>query len=164
MREIGLSLPAFWSELPDGDSDEDNGSQEPDVVPVTRTRQTSITSLYWSVAGSKVGRHGRPTITDVLTTLEATRSLLHSCRVNGTLQTAIFNFLFRYISTRVFNKLVIDPKLCCLAVGGHMTRRLERVKDWAVREGLKLPVDEHLDVVMQVSSSSPCVSQGVMCK
>ena len=153
MREIGLSLPAFWSEVPDSDEEHGAGSQEPDVVPVSRFRKTSITSSYWSATGSKIGRHGRPTITDILTTLEATRSLLQSCRVNATLQTAIFNFLFRYISTRVFNKLVIDPKLCCLAVGGHMTRRLERVKEWAVREGLKVPVEEHLSVVIQVSDT-----------
>lgn len=154
VRELGLFLPAFWSKAPDPEGDDhlslqEPNSQEPDVVP-TATRRTSITSLYWSVTSSKMGRHSQPNICDILTTLQATKSLLHTCRVNSTLQNAIFNFLFRYMSTRLFNKLVIDPKLCSLAVGSSMLRRLKRVREWADREGLKVPVDEHLNVIMQV--------------
>jgi len=84
-----MFLPAFFDDSSEADSEEgyisdgEGGEigKEPDVVPVKRpsiTRQTSMTGMYWSVAGSKVRRRGRPTIGDVLL---ASAILLSSSKV-----------------------------------------------------------------------------------
>lgn len=128
-------------------------SQEPDVVPISHgafAHQAGLTSLYWSAAAAKVGRKGRATLGGVLSTLSATVSLLHLCRVNNTLSILIFNLLFRYISMRLFNKLITEPKHCTKATGQRLLRRLERLKAWADKESLKLPADDHLEIIFQV--------------
>ena len=160
-----MFLSAFYDESLEADSEEGyisggesttsaSTGKEPDVVSVNRSpvsRQTSMTGMYWSVAGSKIRRRGRPTIGDVLTTLSSTVSLLRRCRVNATLSIMIFSLLFRYISTKLFNKLMADGKLCTQASGQKMKRRLERVKEWAEKEGMELPAEDHLCMIVQVS-------------
>lgn len=156
VQHLGILFHVFWSESANADSEEpslnvdDNVSRDPDVVPALVTHQASITSLYWSVAGTKISRRPQATIGDVVLTFNATKSLLHMCRVNVALQDLIFNFMFRYLSTRVFNILVNDPKLCCQRVGSCLVRRLSKVQLWADNEGLNLPVAEHLSAIMQV--------------
>lgn len=163
LRELSIFLPAFIDESPEADSEEgyvsegeSNGiGNEPDVVPVVRTpgisRQSSITGMYWSVAGSKIRRRGRPTIGDILITLSSTVSLLKRCRVNATLSVMTFAILFRYMSTKLFNKLVMEAKWCSRSVGQKLKRRLERIKVWAEKEGMELPAETHLSTVVQVS-------------
>ena len=163
-----MFLPAFHDDSNEADSEEGyisggegNGiGKEPDVIPVPRpptlSRQTSITGMYWSVAGSKIRRRGRPTIGDVLTTLSSTVSLLKRCRVNATLSVMIFSLLFRYISTKLFNKLVSDGKFCSRSIGQKLRKRLDRIKVWAEREGMELPAENHLSMVEQVRSCDVC--------
>lgn len=112
--------------------------------------QTSLTSLYWSAAAARIGSKGRATLGDVLSTLSATASLLHLCKVNHILSRLIFSLLFRYISMRLFNKLITEPRYCSKAVGQKLLRRLDRLKIWADKESLKLPADEHLQIICQV--------------
>ncbi len=164
LKELSIFLPAFYDESSEADSEEGyisggeaNGiGKEPDVVPVVCTpglsRQSSITGVYWSVAGSKIRRRGRPTIGDVLMTLGSTVSLLKRCRVNATLSVMTFAILFRYISTKLFNKLVTEGKYCSRSVGQKLRRRLERVKAWAEKEGMELPAETHLSMVVQVGT------------
>lgn len=169
LKELGMFLPTFYDESNEADSEEGyisggdgNGhgmGKEPDVVPVGHrggglSRQTSITGMYWSVAGSKIRRRGRPTIGDVLTTLSSTVSLLKRCRVNATLSVMIFSLLFRYISTKLFNKIISDPKYCSRAMGQKLKRRLDRIKSWAEKEGMELPAENHLVMVVQVRQDS----------
>ena len=163
LKELNIFLPSFYDDSTEADSEEGylsggegNGiGKEPDVVPVPRpsglSRQSSITGMYWSVAGSKIRRRGRPTIGDVLMTLGSTVSLLKRCRVNATLSVMTFALLFRYISTKLFNKLVTDGKHCSRSVGQKLRRRLERVKVWAEKEGMELPAETHLSMIIQVS-------------
>ena len=165
-------MPAFYDESNEADSEDGYLSggestsstvglkptlKEPDVVCITRDhpslpRQTSMTGMYWSVAGSKVRRRGRVTMGDVLMTLSSTVSLLKKCHVNPTLSIMIFSLLFRYISTKLFNKLVSDSEgnVCSSAVGQKMRKRLERVREWAEKEGMELPADDHLCMIVQV--------------
>ena len=98
-----------------------------------------------------MSHRGRITIGGVLSTLNATVSLLHLCQVNQTLSVLIFNLLFRYISMRLFNKLVSDPKHCSRAVSQRLLRRLERLKLWADKENLKIPAEEQLSIIMQAA-------------
>jgi len=153
LKELNMFLPAFFDDSSEADSEEgyisdgEGGEigKEPDVVPVKRpsiTRQTSMTGMYWSVAGSKVRRRGRPTIGDVLSTLSSTVSILKRCRVNATLSVMIFSLLFRYISTKVFNKLLSEAKYCTRSVGLKLRRRLDRVKVWAEKAGMELPAGD----------------------
>ena len=157
-----MFLLAFLEDSSEADSEEgyisdgEGGEigKEPDVVPVKRpsiTRQTSMTGMYWSVAGSKIRRRGRPTLGDVLSTLSSTVSILKRCRVNATLSVMIFSLLFRYISTRIFNKLLLEAKYCTRSIGQRLRRRLDRVKVWAEKEGMELPAEDHLNMVIQVS-------------
>ena len=176
LKELHMFLLAFCDDSADADSEEGYisggestssygvSSKEPDIISVSRSsslsRQTSLTGMYWSVAGSKVRRRGRPTIGDVLMTLGSTVSLLRRCRVNPTLSVMIFSLLFRYISTKLFNKLMGEAKYCTRAIGQKMKRRLERVREWAEKEGMELPADNHLCKIIQVSkcmSVSVCV-------
>ena len=161
LKELNIFLPAFYDDSSEADSEEGyvsggegNGiGKDPDVVPVPRpsiARQSSITGMYWSVAGSKIRRRGRPTIGDILSTLSSTISLLKRCRVNATLSILIFSVLFRYISTRLFNKLVSEAKYCSVSVGVKLRKRLDRVKVWAEKEGMELPAENHLTIVVQV--------------
>ena len=166
-----MFLLAFCDDSADADSEEGyisggestssyGVSKEPDIISVSRSsslsRQTSITGMYWSVAGSKVRRRGRPTIGDILTTLSSTVSLLKRCRVNPTLSVMIFSMLFRYISTKLFNKLMGEAKYCTRAIGQKMKRRLERVREWAEKEGMELPADNHLCMIIQVHLHCVC--------
>ena len=167
LKELNMFLLAFCDDSADADSEEGYisggestssygvSSKEPDIISVSRSsslsRQTSLTGMYWSVAGSKVRRRGRPTIGDILTTLGSTVSLLRRCRVNPTLSVMIFSLLFRYISTKLFNKLMGEAKYCTRAIGQKMKRRLERVREWAEKEGMELPADNHLCKIIQVS-------------
>ena len=165
LKELNMFLLAFCDDSPDADSEEGyisggestcsyGVSKEPDIISVSRSsslsRQTSLTGMYWSVAGSKIRRRGRPTIGDILTTLSSTVSLLKRCRVNPTLSVMIFSMMFRYISTKLFNRLVGEAKYCTRAVGIKMKRRLERVREWAEKEGMELPADNHLCKIVQV--------------
>ena len=161
-----MYLPAFYDDSTDADYEEVSGyasgsesavsaaGKEPDVVPASRpsvNRHASITGMYWSVAGSKVRRRGRPTIGDILQMLTSTVTLLKRCRVNATLSIMIFSNLFRYISTKLFNRLVGgEVKHCGRSLGQKLYRRLERVKMWAEREGMELPADNHLAMIVQV--------------
>ena len=175
LKELNMFLLAFCDESADADSEEGYISggestnsyvamtKEPDIISVSRSsslsRQTSTTGMYWSVAGSKVRRRGRPTMGDVLTTFSSTVSLLKRCRVNPTLSVMIFSMLFRYISTKLFNKLVgEEPKYCTRTGGQKMKKRLERVREWAEKEGMELPADNHLSKIIQVRSYSCVVS------
>lgn len=161
LKELNMFLPAFHDDSSEADSEEgyisggEGGTigKDPDVVPVKRTsitRQHSMTGMYWSVAGSKIRRRGRPTIGDVLSTLSSTVSLLKRCRVNATLSIMIFSLLFRYISTKLFNKLVTEAKYCTRSIGQKLRRRLDRIKVWAEKEGMELPAEDHLNMVIQV--------------
>ena len=161
LKELNMFLPAFYDDSSEADSEEgyisggEGGTigKDPDVVPVKRTsitRQHSMTGMYWSVAGSKIRRRGRPTIGDVLSTLSSTVSLLKRCRVNATLSIMIFSLLFRYISTKLFNKLVTEAKYCTRSIGQKLRRRLDRIKVWAEKEGMELPAEDHLNMVIQV--------------
>ena len=163
-RELGMFLPAFYDESMEADSEEGYISggesttsggtgKDPEMASLNRSplsRHTSLTGMYWSVAGSKVRRRGRPTIGDILTTLSSTISLLKRCRVNATLSILIFSQLFRYISAKLFNKMLSDGKLCTRAAAVRMCRRLDRVKEWAEKEGMELPAEDHLCMVTQV--------------
>ena len=161
-RELGLFLPAIYDESLEADSEEGyisggestiSGGTGKELDSLNRSslsRPTSLTGMYWSVAGSKVRRRGRPTIGDVLTTLSSTVSLLKRCRVNAMLSVMIFSQLFRYISAKLFNKLLNDSKLCTRAMAGKMKRRLERVREWAEKEGMELPAQDHLCLIMEV--------------
>ena len=166
LKELNMFLPAFCDDSADADSEEGyisggesansfSVTKEPDIISVSRSstlsRQTSLTGMYWSVAGSKIRRRGRPTIGDILTTLSSTVSLLKRCRVNPTLSVMIFSMLFRYISTKLFNKLVGEARYCTRAIGQKMKRRLERVREWAEKEGMELPADNHLCKIVQVT-------------
>ncbi len=169
-NELDVFLPAFFDESPEADCEEGYVSggeasgigNEPDVVPVVRTpgvsRQSSITGMYWSVAGSKIRRRGRATIGDVLMTLSSTVSLLKRCRVNATLSVMTFAILFRYMSSKLFNKLVTEGKRCSRSVGQKLRTRLERVRVWAEKEGMELPAETHLSVIVQVSLARSCDS------
>lgn len=165
LKELNMFLLAFCDDSADADSEEGyisggestssyGVSKEPDIISVTRSsslsRQTSLTGMYWSVAGLKVRRRGRPTVGDILTTLSSTVSLLKRCRVNPTLSVMIFSLLFRYISTKLFNKLMVEAKYCTRAIGQKMKKRLERVREWAEKEGMELPADNHLCKIIQV--------------
>ena len=156
-----MFLPAFLSDSPDADNDEINHlekqqidvSQEPDVVAISHNsslHQNSVTSIYWSSAVTKIRSKGRATLSGVLSTLSATSSLLHLCKVNNILSILIFSLLFRYISMRLFNKLITEPWYCSKATGQKLLRRLERLKAWADKESLKLAADEHLQIICQV--------------
>lgn len=120
-------------------------SQEPDVV-------AAATNIHWSRPVAKVNKKGQATLGDILSTLSATVSLLHLCKVNSTLSILIFNLIFRYISMRLFNKLITDPQYCTKPIGIKLQARLEKLKQWADRENLKLPADERLTLVFQVSN------------
>ena len=62
----------------------------------------------------------------------------------------IFSLLFRYISTKLFNKLVTEAKYCTRSIGQKLRRRLDRIKVWAEKEGMELPAEDHLNMVIQV--------------
>lgn len=127
-------------------------TKEPDVVPHgTLTRQASLTSLYWAAVNPKVPSKSKPTLGSVMSTLIAAVSLLHQCRVNSTLSVLIFNLLFRYISMKLFNKLVTDPKYCTQNIGTKLIRRLNRLKAWGFKEGLSMPAEDHLTIIFQVT-------------
>ena len=155
-----MFLSAFLSESSEADKEdliiskherEFDYSNEPDVVPHgTLTRQASLTSLYWLAANPRVPRKAKATLGCVLSTLKAAVSLLHQCQVNDTLSIIIFNLLFRYISMRLFNKLVTDPKCCKQSIGAKLLRRLNRLKAWAIKEGLNMPAEDHLTIIFQV--------------
>ena len=178
LKELSLFLPAFHDDSGEADSEEGYISggeaatiantggagaggagggggvgKEPDIVAGSRppiSRQSSITGMYWSVAGSKIRRRGRPTIGDILATLNSTIALLNRCFVNKTLSIMIFSLLFRYISTKLFNKVVMEPKYCSQSVGQKLRRRLDRVREWAEKEGMELPAEKHLSMIVQV--------------
>lgn len=157
IREISLYLPAFLSDSSDIDSEEsttppqqqqskpgkDVSSQEPDVVAVSHAP-----SLYWSKGWSKTSRI--ITVRGLLSTLSGTLSLLHLCKVNGTLSILIFNLMFRYISMRLFNKLITEPQCCTKNIARLLLGRLDKLKFWAITENLNLPADEHLAIIYQV--------------
>lgn len=172
-RDLSRFLPAFYDESPEADSEEGYISggdsttsagtgKEMDInrSPPHTSRPTSLTGMYWSVTGSKVRRRGRPTIGDVLTILSSTVSLLKRCYVNATLSIMMFSQLFHYISAKLFNKLVTDNKLCTRAIAQKMLKRLNRIKDWAEKEGMELPAQEHLCLITQVQLSLFTVSVG----
>ena len=154
-----MYLSAFLSESPEADKEdmlfmyqlETDQVKEPDVLPHgTLTRQASLTSLYWLASNPKLSHKIKPTIGCVMSTLKAAISLLHQCRVNSTLSILIFNLLFRYISMKLFNKLVTDTKSCTQSTGAKLIRRLDRLKAWGMKEGLSTPAEEHLVIIYQV--------------
>ena len=187
LKELSLFLPAFHDDSGEADSEEGYISggeaatiantggagagaggggigKEPDIVAGSRppiSRQSSITGMYWSVAGSKIRRRGRPTIGDILATLNSTIALLNRCFVNKTLSIMIFSLLFRYISTKLFNKVVMEPKYCSQSVGQKLRRRLDRVREWAEKEGMELPAEKHLSMIVQVGGV--CVGDVNVC-
>ena len=156
--EIGLFLSAFLSESPEADREDIvllkregdiNQPEEPDVVPHgTLTRQASLTSMYWTPI--RTTRKGKATLGCILSSLTAAVSLLHQCHVNNTLSIFIFNLLFRYISMKLFNKLISEPRYCTRSTGTKLLRRLDRLKAWANKEGLKMPAEDHLAIIVQV--------------
>ncbi len=160
-RELGMFLAAYYDDSAEADSEEgyltageSTAATSKEVESLNRsslTRPTSLTGMYWSVAGSKVRRRGRPTIGDVLSTLNSTVSLLKRCHVNAMLSIMIFSQLFHYISAKLLNKLLTDNKLCTRATTGRMKRRIERLREWAEKEGLELPAGEHLSLITQVN-------------
>lgn len=129
-------------------SEREVSSQEPDVVAISHA--SSHPSLYWLKGGAKTSR--TVTIKSLLSTLSGTLSLLRLCKVNRTLSILIFNILFRYISMRLFNKLVTEPRYCTKSISSLLLSRLDRLKAWARTESLNLPADEHLTVIYQVPS------------
>ena len=154
-----MYLSAFLSESPEADKEdfllkyelETDQLKEPDVLPHgTLTRQASLTSLYWMALNPKLTHKSKATLGCVMSTLKAAISLLHQCRVNSTLSILIFNLLFRYISMKLVNKLVTDTKCCTQSIGVKLVRRLDRLKAWALKEGLNASADEHLVVIYQV--------------
>ncbi|XP_019848684.1 PREDICTED: uncharacterized protein LOC105316712 [Amphimedon queenslandica] len=156
IREISLYLPAFLSDSVDSEEvsppsqskpEREVSSQEPDVVAISHA--SSHPSLYWLKGGAKTSRI--ITIKSLLSTLSGTLSLLHLCKVNRTLSILIFNLLFRYISMRLFNKLVTEPRYCTRSIGSLLLSRLDRLKAWARTESLNLPADEHLAVIYQAA-------------
>ena len=126
-------------------------SQEPDVVAISHA--SAHPSLYWLKGGAKTSR--TITVKSLLLTLSGTLSLLHLCKVNRTLSILIFNLLFRYISMRLFNKLVTESRYCTRSIGSLLLSRLDKLKAWARTESLNLPADEHLAVIYQVPVFSP---------
>ena len=166
IKELQVFLPAFYDDSIDADLDDQmmgytsgpesaasRVEKEPDV-PSARSkvcRHASISGTYYTVSGSKVHRRGRSTIHDVLQTLNSTITILKRCRVNATLSIMVFSNLFRYISLKVFNRLVGgEVKHCGRSLGQRLSRRLDKVKSWAEREGMELPADTHLTMIVQV--------------
>ena len=175
IKEMQVFLPAFYDDSNEADSEEppqqtsstgytsgpENavgriGKEQPDVVLSSRasskvSRHGSLTGSHWSVSGSKVQRRGRSTIGDLLQLLNSTVTVLKTYRVNATLSIMVFSNLFRYISVRVFNRLVSgEVKHCGRALGKKLSKRLERVKVWAEREGMELPAETHLTTIVEV--------------
>ncbi len=162
-----MYLSAFLSESSEADKEdlvifknegEFDHSKEPDVVPHgALTRYASLTSLYWLSTNPRIPRKSKATLGCILSTLKAAVSLLHQCRVNTTLSIVIFNLVFRYISMRLFNRLIADPKSCTQSIGTKLVRRLNRLKVWAIKEGLNMPAEDHLTIIFQVTITLTCM-------
>ena len=165
IKELQVFLPAFYDDSNDADHDDNipgytsgpegvanHVGKEPDVVQSSRFKVSRHASMSYSVSGSKVSRRGRSTIHDVLQTFNSIITILKRCDVNATLSIMVFSNLFRYISLRVFNRLVGgEVKHCGRSLGQRLCRRLGKVKAWAEREGMELPAETHLTMVVEVS-------------
>ena len=169
IKEIQVFLPAFYDDSNEADNEDVPtgytsgpetvlncvGGTEPDVIPSSRSivsRHSSISGTYYSVTGSKMSRRGRSTIHDVLQTLNSTITLLKKFHVNVTLSIMVFSNLFRYISNKVFNRLVGgEVKHCGRSLGQRLSKRLGKVKSWAEKEGMELPAHTHLGMIVEVS-------------
>lgn len=160
LKELNVTITAFLDETSDADTEDaylmagaEGEAREPDVVPTTAQPQLFVqTAIYWSVSESRMRRRGRPTMGDVLFTLNSTMALLQSCRVNATLCVLVCSTLFHYISTRLFNKLVAEPgRYCSVNIGMKLGKRIDRIIAWAETQGMELPAQEHLVVILQVS-------------
>jgi afadin len=167
-KELQVFLPAFYDDSTVADQDDPPAGytsgpesvlsrigKEPDVVTSSRSkvsRHSSMSSTHY-VGGAKVSRRGRSTIHDVLQTLNSTITILKRCHVNATLSIMVFSNLFRYISVKVFNKLVSgEVKHCGRSLGQRLCKRLGKVKGWAEREGMELPAETHLTMVVEVAN------------
>lgn len=168
IKELQVFLPAFYDDSNEADEEDtpagytsgpesvtNRVGKEPDVIPTANSKVSRHTSIsgYYASNGSKVSRRGRSTIHDVLQTLNSTITLLKRCRVNATLSIMVFSNLFRYISVKVFNRLVGgEVKHCGRSLGQRLCRRLGKVKAWAEREGMELPAETHLTMIVQVNN------------
>ena len=166
IKELQVFLPAFYDDSTEADREDTpggynsgpesvlnrvGGGTEPDLSnPCSKAiRHSSVSGSYYTVGGSK--KRGRSTIHDILQTLSSTITILKRCRVNVTLSVMIFSNLFRYVSTKVFNRLVGgEVKHCGRSLGQRLNKRLGKVKSWAEREGMELPAHSHLEMVVEV--------------
>ena len=166
IKELSVFLPAFYDESTEADREDTPGGYNsgPESVLNRVTggtesdrskviRHSSISGGYYSITGSKVSKRGRSTIHDVLQTLSSAITLLKRCHVNVTISVMVFSNLFRYISTKVFNRLVGgEVKHCGRSLGQRLSKRLGKVKTWAEREGMELPAHTHLETVVEVGT------------
>ena len=119
-----------------------NSQQQVDTDPsVSQHDANSLDSL------------SRPTLKHVVQVLNETMSLLRGSRVNAALTIQLFSQLFHYISVWMFNKLISDQRsgLCSRYWGSKLTRRLNKIQQWAEKQGLELAADCHLSRIIQAA-------------
>jgi afadin len=164
-REIGMHLMSFFNET-SSDCVEGSFGREPDVVAISYGNHRGPTRSYWSPSTTR--RTSSATFDGILSALNATSSLLHLCKVNDVLSLLIFNVLFHHISTRLFNILLTEAGYCTSDVGHRLLDKIHRLKGWADKENLKLPAEEHLELISQsarllISSDQRNISASVIC-
>jgi len=95
----------------------------------------------------------RPTLKHIIQVLNETMNLLRGSRVNAALTIQLFSQLFHYISVWMFNKLISDQRsgLCSRYWGAKLTRRLNKIQQWAEKQGLELAADCHLSRIIQAA-------------
>jgi hypothetical protein len=79
----------------------------------------------------------------IIQVLNETMNLLRGSRVNAALTIQLFSQLFHCISVWMFNKLISDQRsgLCSRYLGAKLTRRLNKIQQWAEKQGLELAAD-----------------------
>ncbi|XP_032227716.2 uncharacterized protein LOC5503466 isoform X2 [Nematostella vectensis] len=163
-HELRNSLPAFLDQSDDADvedSDMEASINDSDTDHGGDGRSFHVHDRYGqdgrplpngdNLLGRR--RSNRPTVSEVIYHLSSTMSLLRRCRVNAALTIQVFSQLFHFINMWLFNKLVLEPKLglCSREWGRRISKRLRRVEDWALRQGLELAADCHLGRIEQAA-------------
>ena len=95
-------------------------------------------------------------IKGVMNVLSAAMNLLRKCRVNAALTIQLFSQLFHFINMWTFNKIISSGdsgkvNYCTNRCGYLLKTRLQRIAEWAEKQGLELAADCHLARIVQAA-------------
>ncbi|KAJ8027229.1 Afadin [Holothuria leucospilota] len=141
--ELNITLGAFFD--PSGDADIEKDFDDDEQMKAKDNER-------WMTPPTRNQKRGKPTIGEVLHILSSVMTLLRRCRVNAALTIQLFSQLFHFINVFLFNRFFAPPphpKITSRVWGERLERRLERVFEWAEKQGLELAANAHLSKVHQ---------------